>query len=92
MASSFQYSSLENPTDRGSWRATVHGVTKSQTQLKQLGMHAYISFVIVILLLYCDSVVSYTTVCSSIDKHLSCFQFLCFMNKAQTFLKVSFGG
>ena len=26
-------SCLENPTNRGSWRATVHGVTKSQTQL-----------------------------------------------------------
>ena len=26
-----QYSCLENPTDRGAWRATVHGVAKSQT-------------------------------------------------------------
>jgi len=25
----FQYSCLENPTDRGAWWATVHGVTKS---------------------------------------------------------------
>ena len=24
-----QYSSLENPMDRGAWRATVHGVTES---------------------------------------------------------------
>ena len=23
-----QYSCLENPMDRGAWRATVHGVTK----------------------------------------------------------------
>ena len=29
-----QYSCLENLMDRGAWRATVHGVTKSQTQLK----------------------------------------------------------
>ena len=29
-----QYSCLENPMDRGAWWATVHGVTKSQTQLK----------------------------------------------------------
>ena len=29
-----QYSCLENPTDRGGWRATVHGVTKSQSGLK----------------------------------------------------------
>ena len=28
-----QYSFLENPTDRGAWRATVHGVAKSRTQL-----------------------------------------------------------
>ena len=28
-----QYSCLENPMDRGAWQATVHGVTKSQTQL-----------------------------------------------------------
>jgi len=29
----FQYSCLENPIDRGAWRATVHGVRKSQTPL-----------------------------------------------------------
>ena len=28
-----QYSCLENPTGRGAWQATVHGVTKSQTRL-----------------------------------------------------------
>ena len=28
-----QYSCLENPTDRGAWCATVHGVAKSQTWL-----------------------------------------------------------
>ena len=28
-----QYSCLENSMDRGAWRATVHGITKSQTQL-----------------------------------------------------------
>ena len=28
-----QYSCLENPTDRGAWWATVHGVAKSQTRL-----------------------------------------------------------
>ena len=27
------YSCLESPLDRGSWRATVHGVAKSQTRL-----------------------------------------------------------
>ena len=34
-----QYSCLENPTDRGALRATVHGVAKSQTELKQLSTH-----------------------------------------------------
>ena len=28
-----QYSCLENPIDRGPWRATVRWVTKSRTQL-----------------------------------------------------------
>jgi len=28
-----QYACLENSMDRGAWRATVHGVTKSRTQL-----------------------------------------------------------
>ena len=31
-----QYSCQKNPRDRGAWWATVHGVTKSQTQLKRL--------------------------------------------------------
>ena len=34
-----QYSCLENPVDRGAWLVTVHGVTKGQTQLKQLSTH-----------------------------------------------------
>ena len=34
-----QYSCLENPIDRGAWWATVHRVTRSRTQLKQLSMH-----------------------------------------------------
>ena len=33
-----QYSCLENPTDRGAWRATVQGIAQSQTPLKQLSM------------------------------------------------------
>ena len=34
-----QYSCLENPMNRGAWWATVHRVTKSQTQIKWLSMH-----------------------------------------------------
>ena len=33
------YSCLEYPMNRGAWRAIVHGVAKSQTQLKSLSMH-----------------------------------------------------
>ena len=29
-----QYSCLDNPMDRGAWRATLHRITKSQAQLK----------------------------------------------------------
>ena len=35
-----QYFCLENPKDRGALGATVHGVTKNQTQLKLLSTHA----------------------------------------------------
>ena len=31
-----QHSCLENPMDRGAWRATVHRVPKSQTKVKRL--------------------------------------------------------
>ena len=34
-----QCSCLENPMDRGAWRATVHGVAKSQTQLSDQHFH-----------------------------------------------------
>ena len=34
-----QYFCLENPLDRGAWRATVHGVANSWTRLKRLIMH-----------------------------------------------------
>ena len=34
----FQYACLGNPMDRGAWWTTVHGVTQSWTQLKQLSI------------------------------------------------------
>ena len=37
-----QYSCLENPADRGAWRAAVHRAAQSQTWLKRLSMHACI--------------------------------------------------
>ena len=44
-----QYSCLENAMDREDWWATVHRVTKSQTQLKRLSMHTCINEVFKIL-------------------------------------------
>ena len=42
-----QHSCLENPMDGGAWRATVHGVGKSWTRLKQLSTsHRYFSRVL----------------------------------------------
>ena len=38
------YSCLENPMNRGTSGATVHGVAKSQTRLKQLGTHTRKSY------------------------------------------------
>ena len=38
-SNSVQDSGLENPMDRGAWRATVHRIANSWTQLKQLHHH-----------------------------------------------------
>ena len=42
--SPLQYSCLENPMDRGAWRAVVHGVTKSWTRLKRLSTWEFLKF------------------------------------------------
>ena len=36
-----QYSSLDNPMDRGAWWATVHGITKNQTWLSNWALLPY---------------------------------------------------
>ena len=47
------YSCLENPMDRGAWRAAVHRVTKSRTRLKQCSMRAHTpDFCILLLILW----------------------------------------
>ena len=38
-----QYSCLENPMDRGAWRAKVHR-TKNQTEVKPLSRHAQLHY------------------------------------------------
>ena len=39
-----QYSCLENPTDQGAWRATVHGIPESWTWLSHLAQSGVVSF------------------------------------------------
>ena len=36
-----QYSGLENSMDGGDWRAIVHGVAKSRTQLSHFHIHVH---------------------------------------------------
>ena len=40
----FQYSCKENSMDRGAWWATVHRLTKIQTQLRRISMHALLAW------------------------------------------------
>ena len=51
----FQYSCLENCMDRGTWQATVHGITKSQTQPKWLSTywHPWSILIIIAKIIFC---------------------------------------
>ena len=40
----FQYSCLENPMDRGTWKVTVHGVAKSWTRLSDFHFHFHFQY------------------------------------------------
>ena len=46
MGNPLQYSCLENPMDKGAWRATAHRIEKSQTWLKRLSTHALPHFLL----------------------------------------------
>ena len=39
LANPLQYSCLKNPTDRGAWRAAVHGVAKELDTTEQLSIY-----------------------------------------------------
>ena len=41
--SPLQFSCLESPMDRGAWKATVHGASKSQAQVKRLSTHTLLN-------------------------------------------------
>ena len=49
-----QYSCLENPMDRGTWRATVHRVAKSRTRLSDTARTQALNLYSVICRLYCN--------------------------------------
>ena len=38
-----QYSCQENPMDKGAWKATVHGVAKSQTRLSDFNVNVNVN-------------------------------------------------
>ena len=46
-----QYFCLEDPMDRGSWRAAVHGVAKSRTQLSDSARMSVITAITIVLIL-----------------------------------------
>ena len=48
-----QYSGLENPTDTGARQATVHGVSKSQTQLNDFHFICEMHAVLFDIVLFC---------------------------------------
>ena len=51
-----QYSCLENPMDRGAWRATVQGVAKSRTRLSDW---AHTDFCYSLAMWYCNCVLCF---------------------------------
>ena len=55
--STWQYSYLENPMNRGAWQVAVNGLKKSQTRLKRL---AHTMYAFPTLLLFSHSVVSHS--------------------------------
>ena len=71
----FQYSCWKNPMDRGGWRATVHRVTKSWTQLKLLSTHTYTAQgnSILFFIVCAKSFESYLSLCDPIDYSPPCF-------------------
>ena len=74
-----QYSCLENPVDRGAWRATVHVVAKSRTRLKWLSTHAHIViniFSVDFLSFQVNNYITWVYSCSAynIDRHLISMQ------------------
>ena len=93
-----QYPCLENPTDRGAWRATVHEAAKSRTRLTWLNMHrggqgAICSTGGVYEGIYC--IVLWVNICYSLFQILDpspklCHLFKYLLSKKQFFKKIKF--
>ena len=66
-----QYSCLENSMDRGTWWATVHVVTKSQTWLGDSHTQYFIIYIYIHHIFFIHS---------SVNEHLGCFHVLAIVN------------
>ena len=73
---SIQYSCLENPMDRGSWRATVKRITKSWIWLQWLSTYICICVCVCVFV----SVHYIFFIHSSVNEHLCCFHVLATVN------------
>ena len=75
-----RYSCLENPTDRGAWQATVHGVAKSQTWLIDFTHNSVqkLEFYFTIYIIFCK--------CGKTQ----CYYFHIYMKKQSSLLKIFF--
>ena len=78
-----QYFDLENSMDRGAWQAIVHGVTKSQTRLRDFHFHLVTSFVNFMFEVYYSLYVlrgtclGYHVHCKCIPSCVCCFLLFC---------------
>ena len=63
-----QHSRLENPMDRGTWQATVHGVTKSQTRLKRLSIRTLSTYIKIKNILHAEKILSWAKLDDKLGK------------------------
>ena len=67
-----QYSCLENPRDRGAWRAAVYGVAQSWTQLKRLSSSSNHWQISIYHIRHCFSYPKSTRISVSVDFEILC--------------------
>ena len=82
-----QYSCLDNPMDRGAWRAAVCGVTKRWTWLKQLStwIHHLCMYVFIVhicmdlFIIYLSISLSITCICMYVYIYLSSIMYIMYL-------------